>query len=1157
MLFRHHLMSSLAVSAIIAVSAPVSVEAREGQFYDIPSQDLGSALRKFAQSSRLQVIFDGETARGKRSEAVRSQASPEAALRDMLRGTGLTFKRNGKIFIISASQAAVPVPPVMLASAEQVATSVPSTAVVSDNEIIVTAQRREEKMIDVPIAMTALSGNALDDRKIEGGPELLRAIPNVSFTKTNFSMYNFTIRGIGTQSISASSDPAVAVSFNSTPLVRNRLFEAEFFDLNRIEILRGPQGTLYGRNATAGVVNMLPALPEPEFGGAIKGETGNYKTRRLSGMLNMPIGDTLGVRVAGMMTKRDGYDYNTFFGTRINGRDLWSTRATVAWEPSDRFKANVIWQHFEEDDNRSRSAKQLCTTDPGADKVGSVDVTDAGLRGRISQGCLPGSLYDDAAYGKPNSAALVYLYFPHVYMSVGNRLTGNARVRVPAVIEDPMGGGMQSKNLREIESNWDPIFRAKNDVVQFNWEFKPSDELQFISQTAYSRDRFYSSQDYNRFVTEPMFADSSAGIMYAGSRLIDLAQYPGPTPGGVFCDYQLGCSDRMVSADLSRSRNRQWSQEFRLQSSFDGPLNFLLGANYLDFKSQDDYYVFNNMFTYIAQWEYSRAPTLTNVPGNVPGWALRPCDLGNEERECPYVDTNPIDSLNNQGHNYFLSQNGVRIKSRALFGEVYWNFSDNLKLTIGARYTKDKKRADQVPSQLLLGGGSDSPAVNAAIAAGNLDLAKQLIGDITGGRTNSGYPAQDDIHLSWGEFTGRAVLDWKPDISFTEDSLIYASISRGYKGGGVNPPRIDFNPNVVQFQFLPQTFRPEYVNALEVGMKHSFNGGRFTLNATGFFYDYKDFQVSQIVDRIAYNENFDATSWGLELEAAWRPSRAFRMDGNLGYLRTRLGKGAQSIDVMNRTQGDPDWVVLRPWLQVPSNCIAPRALVEQILKVNAGGLIPKTPGETALILSSLCPGGDRYGSWNPARPVRVGTLNYWNPTRGNAFTNPAYGFTYDPTAPYNPDTVGALVPYDPANPSAWIGGSSGAPNGGRGFYAQLEGNELPNAPRLTMNVGAQYSFLLDNGDWELTFRGDYYRQSKSFGRVYNTEFDRLRGWDNMNIAVTLARPESDLTFQLYVKNVFKKMPITGFFVNSDDNGLTTNVFTPDPRIIGFSAGLKF
>ncbi|NWP15574.1 TonB-dependent receptor plug domain-containing protein, partial [Escherichia coli] len=87
----------------------------------------------------------------------------------------------------------------------------------------------------------------------------------------------FSIRGIGTKAVSASSDPAVAVSFNNTPLVRNRLFESEFFDLARVEVLRGPQGTLYGRNATAGVVNMIPTLADPDrLAGSLKLETGNY-----------------------------------------------------------------------------------------------------------------------------------------------------------------------------------------------------------------------------------------------------------------------------------------------------------------------------------------------------------------------------------------------------------------------------------------------------------------------------------------------------------------------------------------------------------------------------------------------------------------------------------------------------------------------------------------------------------------------------------------------------------------------------------------------------------------------------------------------------------------------------------------------------------------
>lgn len=827
-------------------------------------------------------------------------------------------------------------------------------------------------------------------------------------------------------------------------------------------------------------------------------------------MLNVPLGDTLGVRVAGQWTKRDGFDYNTFTQERVNGRDLWSTRAIVEWEPSDRFRANLIWQHFEEDDNRSRTGKQLCHTDPGPAMVGDVEVTDPKIRGRMSQGCLPGSLYDDDAYGVPNGYSLAYMLLASELTLGYEPLPGGGNGPLITILKpgDPYAGVTQSRDLREISTSYDPKFRAKNDVVQLNIEFEPTDGLTLVSQTTYSRDRYYSTQDYSRFVTNPLFNDSTQPQVDNRGNPLDTVTYPGPTPNEIYCDPQLGCSDRMAMADLSRSRNRQWSQEIRLQSDFSGPVNFNLGVNYLDFKTQDDYYVFNNMFTLIAEWFYGMSPPFGDPARNENTYVT--CELGFEGDECIYIDPNPIGNLNDQGHNYFLSQNGVRTKSWAAFGELYWDIAANLKLTLGLRYTRDEKISDQIPSQLLLGGGTE------------IDFP----GGITGGNVNSGYPALPQIEQKWGEFTGRAVLDWQPALDFTDDTLIYASFARGYKGGGTNPPRVDFNPDVVQYQPLPQTFRPEYLNAFEIGMKNTVADGRFIINAAAFYYDYDDYQISQIVDRIAYNENFDATTWGLELETAWRPSRAFRLDANFGYLQTRLADGAKSIDVMNRTQGNEDWMLLRPWLQVPSNCIAPISLVEKVLAGPAA--------YHYLALAALCPGSNRAGTFNPDAPGLL-PLNLF------------YGFTYDMFAPYNPDTVGLNI----------ADGGSGAPNGGRGFYADLGGNELPNAPRWTMNIGAQYTFFLEDDDWELTFRGDYYRQAESFARVYNTEYDRLKGWDNLNLAVTLERPESQLAFQLYVKNVFDDAPITDFFTNSDDTGLTTNVFTLDPRIIGFSVTKGF
>ncbi|WP_338447310.1 TonB-dependent receptor [Pelagerythrobacter marensis] len=950
--------------------------------------------------------------------------------------------------------------------------------------IIVTAQKRVERLIDVPIAITALSNEALDDYKIEGGSELLRAVPNVNFSKSNFSMYNFSIRGIGTKAISAASDPAVAVSFNNIPLIRNRLFESEFFDMERIEVLRGPQGTLYGRNATSGVVNMIPAMPEfTEVSGEVRAEAGSYATRRLGGHLNVPLSDTLAVRAAGMMTKRNGYDFNTYTNKRVNGRDLWSTRLSLAWEPSENFRASFIWQHFEEDDNRSRTGKQLCTRDPGPTQIGDTTVPFDYTRAKLSQGCLAASLYDDAAYGAPNLLGSSQFFAAAINL-VGYKPDTREPVNGLSLLSPPYRGITQSRNLREIETAYDPVFRANNDIFQLNFEFTMGD-VGLYSQTTFAKDSYYSSQDYNRFVSVPIFPDSAGLVNALGIPLPN----DGLTPGGIYTDPQLGPSDRWVAVDISQSENEQWFQELRLTSDMDGPLNFNLGANYLNFDTQDDYYVMSNVFSYIAELLYNRRGNDIidcSQPETVPG-------------ECVYVDPNPIDQIDGEGHNYFRSKNVVEIESWGVFGELYWDVTEDLKVTLGGRYTKDTKTTTPIPTQLLLGAEDYG----------------QSTGTTSGGYISRGFREFPDTVLKSDAFTGRFVVDWRPVTSFTDDTMFYASASRGYKAGGTNPPRIDVDPEVIQYEPLPADFEPEYVTAFEIGTKNVFAGGRFSLNATAFLNLYKDYQVSQIVDRISLNENFDATTWGAELEAAWAPTERFRVDATLGFLQTRIGDGEQSIDVMNRTQGNEDWVLVRPSPAVPSNCIAPRDKVEAIL--NSPFTAPPDGSLSNMALGSLCAGSKRYGSWDPERE---GLPLY-----------AMFGFTYDPL--------------------------TDAPNGGRGFFADLSGNELPNAPHLTFNIGAQYTLPIDGGDWQLTLRGDYYRQSESYARVYNTEIDRLKAWDNVNAALTLTRPQDDFSLQLYVKNVFNDAPITDFFLNSDDTGLTANVFTLDPRIIGLRATVGF
>lgn len=950
----------------------------------------------------------------------------------------------------------------------------PSQDATSVGDIIVTAQKREESIQDVPIAVTALSAENLDAMKIEGGSELMRAVPNVSFSKSNFSMYNFAIRGIGTKAISAGSDPAVAVSFNNAPLIRNRLFEQEYFDVNRVEVLRGPQGTLFGRNATAGVVNMIPNLPGPDFTGMMKGEVGNYGTVRGQGMINIPVADTFWVRAAGAFTKRDGFDYNTFTERNVNDRDLWSTRLSAAWQPTNSLRTNLIWEHFEEDDQRSRTGKQLCTRDPGPESVGSFVFSPGVARGRLSQGCLAKSLYEDAAYSAPNGGGLSQIFMLS-QIAMGTYFDGSNFITRFIVDEglDPYLGVTQSRDLREISATFDPKYNAINDVFQFNLEYDLGESLTLFSQTVYTKDKFESSQDYARYVSNPIFNSRDGLTDTNGDPLGDDL----PFLDGFYLDPQLGLSNRMESSDLSRSDNRQFYQEFRVQSESDGPFNFVVGINYIDFKSQDDYFVFNNTFTALAEMLYNGVFGQNLVTNN--------CSDGSQG-ECVYVDKSSINDLAGDGHNYFRSKNAIHTKSYGIFGETYIDFSDNLSLTAGLRYTKDKKVFTPYPSQLLLG---------------SWDLMGY--GPASGGNVVRGYPAMPDIKQSWDAMTGRLVLDWKP----TDSMMFYASYARGYKGGGANPPRADLNPSVVQYQPLPDTFDPEYVNAFEVAAKTQWMDGRLRFNATAFYYDYKDYQVSQIVDRIALNENFDAESMGLEFETVYYITDRFRIDANLGFLKTRIGDGESSIDVMNRTQGNEDWMVVRPWVQVPSNCIAPKKHVEAIM---SDPLVGSSSSLYVNALAVLCGGAQRLGSFDPDFE---GLFPFWL----------FLGFEYNPL--------------------------TDAPNGGRGFAADLSGNELPNAPRVTANIGAQYEMTV--GEFDVVIRGDYYRQSSSYFRIYNTEYDRLKGWDNLGASMSI-RHQNGLELQAYVKNIFDDAPIVDAFTNSDDSMLTTNVFTLDPRTFGFS-----
>ncbi len=722
--------------------------------FNIPSGDLAAALDAYTAQTGVELVVSEAALRGMRSQGVRGQLPSEEALTKLLKGTGFTIHREGGAIALvperAQSSRAFDDITMQLAQATPASRAVETVTVTS-------SKLGGADVQSIPIAITALSQEQLTATQTAGGPDLVKQVPNLTFTKTNFTGYSIQIRGIGTQAISVATDPAVAVAFNDTPFIRNHFFEQEFYDLSQIEVLRGPQGTLYGRNATAGVVNITSARPTDQFEAMASADIGNYKNRRFEGMINIPfVSDKLDLRIAGEWTKRDGYTFNETTGDQTDGRDLWSTRATLGWKPTSDIQAYFIWEHFQEDDDRLRSGKQLCKRDPAPGSFKAADgtvVDDPAAQGSVfslnsayfSQGCLPSSLYAPEAFGVPNGFSLPFIN--------GASFEGLINTFI-----DPYSKTTQSTDLRDIQSALQPRYVAKNDTLEFNASWNISPAITLYSDTGYNRDFLWSTEDYNRFNTSPgIFVYPFA---HQGHDIVS----PDPdVPGaGVFCDPQLGCSDRLVVQDLATETSWQINQEFRFGSNFSGPFNFSAGGNYMHYETDEKYYVFSNTFTMISVNNICLNPRGGSVDTSIY------CLNNGETYFNPLTArqrTHRIAAIYRYKSNHRTGQSGTQLLPEqqslypqflCMFGEAYYNITPDLKLIGGLRWTDDQKHFVDIPSQLLT--------------------------------TGYGYPVIQAVDQAWSKFTGRVVANWSPKLSFTDQSMFYASFAHGYKAGGANPP---------------------------------------------------------------------------------------------------------------------------------------------------------------------------------------------------------------------------------------------------------------------------------------------------------------------------------------------------------------------------------
>ena len=217
-------------------------------------------------------------------------------------------------------------------------------------EIVVTARRREERLVDVPAAVSVLSGEQLQAAGISSAADLSRVMPEIRTypVQGRQSTTSFIIRGQIESSGLPTSDPAVGIYFAEAVQARPQGSGKLFYDLGSVQVVSGPQGTLFGRNHTGGAVLIQPELPKlGRVEGYVQGLYGNYDRRELQGALNLPLGDKVALRVAGNLTRRDGWVRNLTTGNDLRNDHSDSFRVSLLIEPSDEFRNVTIVDGYE------------------------------------------------------------------------------------------------------------------------------------------------------------------------------------------------------------------------------------------------------------------------------------------------------------------------------------------------------------------------------------------------------------------------------------------------------------------------------------------------------------------------------------------------------------------------------------------------------------------------------------------------------------------------------------------------------------------------------------------------------------------------------------------------------------------------------------------
>ena len=444
------------------------------------------------------------------------------------------------------------------------------------NEIIVTASKRSQTLQDTPIAVSVTSAADIENAAIRDLIDLQSSVPSLRVSQLQSSANtNFIIRGFGNGANNAGIEPSVGVFIDGVYRSRSAAQIGDLPNLERVEVLRGPQSTLFGKNASAGVISIVTQKPQYEFGGSAEVSYGNFDAITAKASVTGPISDTIAFSLAGNYNRRDGYAQDLNLDTDVNDRNRWGVRGQLLFEPTDALSIRLIGDYDKIDEN-------CC------------------IAGNVIAG--PTIAITNAIVGGPSVDA----NNPFSYNVYNNFLSTNK-------IENYGGSAQIDYDLGN---------------------------LALTSITAYRQVRADTNQDSD-FTSADLIGENSQGLA------IDT-----------------------------------WTQEVRLTSDFDGPINFLLGGYYFnekidqknDIRFGDDFRAYGNALIQAASGGALSVPTLEGALGSYEGDPTK------------YVGT------------FFRAGDGLdeayKLKNTAwsIFGTVDFEITDRLTLSAGANYTHDRKK---------------------------------------------------------------------------------------------------------------------------------------------------------------------------------------------------------------------------------------------------------------------------------------------------------------------------------------------------------------------------------------------------------------------------------------------------------------------------------